>query len=209
MKGESEKAGLKPSIQKNKIMASSPITSWQIDGGKSGNSDRLYFLGLQNHSDCSHEIRRWLRLQKKAIINLDSVLKSRHHLANEDPYSQSYGFFSSHVRMWELDHKEGWVPKNWCFQIVVLEKTLMRVPWTERRSNQSILKGINPEYSLEELILKLKIQYFGHLTWRADSLEKTDAGKDWRQKEKRAARCWIAWIASPTPWAWAWENSRR
>ena len=75
------------------------------------------------------------------------------------------------VRMWELDHKEVCASKNWCFQIVVLDKTL-RVPWTARRSNQSILKEINLEYSLEALMLKLKLQYFGHLMWRADSLEK-------------------------------------
>ena len=86
--------------------------------------------------------------------------------------SQSYGFSSSHVRMWELDHKEGWAPKNWCFQTVVLEKTL-RVHWTARRSNQSILKETSTEYSLEGLMLKLKLQYCGHLMWRADSLEKT------------------------------------
>ena len=86
-------------------------------------------------------------------------------------YSQSYGFFSS-VWMWELDHKEGWAPKNWCFQIVVLRR-LSRVPWTARRSNQSILREINPEYSLEGLMLKLKLQYFGHQMQRVDSLEKT------------------------------------
>ena len=87
------------------------------------------------------------------------------------PYSQSYGFSSNHVQMWEMDHKEGWALKNWCFEIVLLEKTLLRVPWTARRSNQSILKEISPEYSLEGLMLKL--QYFGHLMRRADSLEKT------------------------------------
>ena len=75
--------------------------------------------------------------------------------------------------MWELDHKEGWAPKNWCFRIIVLEKTLERVPWTARGSNQWILKEINPEYSLEGLMLKLKLQYFGHLMWSADSLGKT------------------------------------
>ena len=73
--------------------------------------------------------------------------------------------------MWELDHKEDWVPKNECFWIVVLKETL-RIPWTSRRSNQSILKEINPDYSLEGLMLKLKLQYFGHLMWRANSLEK-------------------------------------
>ena len=81
-------------------------------------------------------------------------------------------FSSSHVWMWELDHKKGWVPKDWCFRIVVLERRLLRVPWTERRSNQSILKEISPEYSSEGLMLKLKLQYFGHLRQRADSLEK-------------------------------------
>ena len=98
------------------------------------------------------------------------IKKQRHHFANKGPYGQSYGFSSSHVWMWELDHKEGWVPKNWCFHTVVLEKTLEN-PWTARKSNQSILKEINPEYSLEGLMLKYP--YFGHLMQRADSLEKT------------------------------------
>ena len=92
--------------------------------------------------------------------------------ANKGPYSQSYGFSSSHVRMWELDHKEGWMTKNWCFWTVVLENTL-ESPWTARKSNQSILKEISPEYSLEGLMLKLKLQYFGHLIGRTDSFEKT------------------------------------
>ena len=97
---------------------------------------------------------------------------------------QGYGFSSGHVWMWELDCDKSWAPKNWCFWTVLLEKTLDS-PWTLRRSNQSILKEINPEDSLEGLMLKLKLQYFGHVTWRADSLEKDlDAGKDWRQKEK-------------------------
>ena len=75
--------------------------------------------------------------------------------------------------MWELNYKESWALKNWCFWTAVLEKTLLRVPWTKRRSNQSILKEISPEYSLEGLMLKLKLQYFGHLMWRTDSFEKT------------------------------------
>ena len=90
------------------------------------------------------------------------------------PSSQGYGFCSSHVWMWELDYKESWAPKNWCFWTVVLEKTVvLRVPWTARRSNQSILKEISPEYSLEGLMLKLKLQYFGRLMWKPGSLEKT------------------------------------
>ena len=99
------------------------------------------------------------------------IKKQRHHFANKGPYSKGYGF-SSRVWMWELDHKEGQAPNNWCFQTVVLEKTL-GVPWIARRSNQSMLKEINPEYSLEELMLKLMLQYSGHLMQRADSLEKT------------------------------------
>ena len=100
------------------------------------------------------------------------IKKQRHHFANQGPSTENYGFSSSHVWMKVLDCKEGCVPKNWCFQTVVLEVTL-ESPWTARWSNQSILKEINLEYSLEGLMLKLKRQYFGHLMQRADSLEKT------------------------------------
>ena len=86
--------------------------------------------------------------------------------------SQSYGFSNSHMWMWELDYKESWVLKNWCFRTVVMEKTL-ESPRTARRSNQSILKEISPEYSLDGLMLKLNLQYFGHVVWRTDSFEKT------------------------------------
>ena len=111
------------------------------------------------------------------------------NMSNRGPYSQSYGFSSSHVWMWDLDHKEGWARKNWCFRMWCWRR-LLRVPWTARISNPSILKEINPEHSLEGLMLKLKLQYFGHLMQRADSLEKTlekDAGKNWRQEEKGTA----------------------
>ena len=100
------------------------------------------------------------------------IKKQRHHFADKCPYSHSYGFSSSHVWMWDLDHKEGWAFKNWCFQTVMLEKTL-RDPRMARRSNKSILNEINPKYSLEGLMLKLKLQYFSHLMQRTDSLEKT------------------------------------
>ena len=121
VKEESEKTGLKLNIQKAKIMASSPITSWQIGWGKSGNSDRFYFLGLQNHCGwwLQPQIERCLLHGRKAMTNLDSVLKGR----DKGLYSQSYGFSSSRVWLWELDHKEGWALKNWCFQNVVLDKT--------------------------------------------------------------------------------------
>ena len=98
------------------------------------------------------------------------IRKQRHHFADKDPSSQSYGFSSSHVWVWELDHKEGWVMKDWCFWTVVLQMT-PESPLDTRRLNQSILKKISPEYSLEGLMLML--QYFGYLMWRAISLENT------------------------------------
>ena len=100
------------------------------------------------------------------------IKKQRHYFANKGPSSQGYGFPSGYVWMWELDYKESWVLKNrdtfelWCW------RRLLRVSWTGRRSNQSILKEISPEYSLEGLMLKLKVQYFGHLMWRTGSFEK-------------------------------------
>ena len=100
------------------------------------------------------------------------IKKQRHYFANKVPSSQGYGFSSSHVRMWELDSKESWVPKNLCFWTVCWRR-LLRVPWTARRSNQPILKEISLGCSLEGEMLKLKLQYFGHLIWRTDSLEKT------------------------------------
>ena len=118
------------------------------------------------------KLKRWLFLGRKAITNLDCILKNRHYFADKSPSSQSYVFSSTHVWMWELDHKEGWALKNWCYWTVVWRR-LLRVPWTARRSNHSLLKEINPEYSLEGVMLKLIFQYFGHLMWRAVSLEKT------------------------------------
>ena len=96
--------------------------------------------------DCSHEFKRCLLLGRKAMINLDkSIKKHRHYFANKDPHSQGYSFSSNHVWMWELDHKEGWVLKNWCFELWCWRR-LLRVPWTARRSSQSILKEISPEF---------------------------------------------------------------
>ena len=101
-----------------------------------------------------------------------TIKKLRHSFANKGPSSQSYGFPSSHVWMWELDYKEGWALKNWCLELWCWRR-LLRVPWTARRSNQSILKEISPEHSLEGLMLKLKVQYFVHLMGKTNSLEKT------------------------------------
>ena len=106
--------------------------------------------------DCSHEMKRHSFLGRKAITNQDSILKNKDTTSlTKVCYSQSYGFSSSHVWMWKLNHKESWASKNWCFWTVVLGKTLQS-PWTARRSNQSILKENSPEFSLEGLMLKLK-----------------------------------------------------
>ena len=113
VKEESEKVGLKINIQKTKIMASSPTSSWQIDGETLKTVTDFIFLHskITTDGDCSHEIKRRLLLGRKAMTNLDSILKSRDYFANKGPYSQSYGFSSSDLWMWELDYKESWAPK--------------------------------------------------------------------------------------------------
>ena len=143
-------------------MASSPITSCQINGETMETVTAFIFLGSKIigavDSECSQEIKRHLLLGRKAMTNLDSMLKKqRHYFAYKGLSSQSYGFSNSHLWMWELDYKEDehWridAFKLWCW------RRLLRVPWTPRRSNQSILEEINSEYSLERLMLKLKLQ---------------------------------------------------
>ena len=131
------------------------------------------------------------------------IKKQRHYFTNKGLSSQSYDFSSSHVWLWELDYKESWVPKNWCFQTMMLEKTL-ESPLDCRRSNQSILKEISP--SLEGLMLKLKFQYFGHLMRRTDSLEKTLM---LGSIEGKRSRGWqrIRWLDGITdPWTWVWTS---
>ena len=125
VKEESEKAGLKLNIQKTKIMASGPITPWQIDGKTMETVTDFIFWGSKITADgyYSHEIKRYLPW-KKTLTNLDSILKSKDIIYWQRSISQSYGFSSSHVWMWELDYKGSWAPKNWCFWTVVLEKTL-------------------------------------------------------------------------------------
>ena len=118
----------------------------------------------------SHEVKRLLLLGRKVMTNLDSILKSR-YITDKGPSSQSYGFSSSHVWMWELDYKVSWALKNWCFWIVLLEKTLDSP--LDSKEIKSILKEISTDYSLEGLMLTLKLQNFGHLMRRTDSLEKT------------------------------------
>ena len=134
--------------------------------GKQWKQWHFIFLGskIPENGDCSHEIKRSLLLERKAMTNLDSILKNRDITLDKGPSSQSYGFSSSHVWVWELDHKESWVLKNCAFELRHCRK-LLTVPWKARRSNQSILKEISPEYSLEGLMLKLKLWYLDHLMW--------------------------------------------
>ena len=174
VKKKSENAGLKLNIQKLKITASGPITSWQIEGEKVETVTDFIFLGskITANSDCSHEIRRCLLLGRKAVTNLGSMLKSR-----DITLPAKVPIFRTVVFPVAMNGCESWtIKKAECNGIDAFElcwKRLYRVPWTVRRSNQSVLKEINPGYSLEGLMLKLTLQYFGHLMQRTDSLEKT------------------------------------
>ena len=170
VKEESEKVGLKLNIQKIKIMASSPITSWQIDG-ETMKTVRDFISGgskITVDDDCSHEIKRRLLLGRKVMINLDSILKSRDvtlpakaHLVKAMVFPVvMYGCESWIIK--KAKHQTIDAFELWCW------RRLLRVPWTARRSNQSILNEISHEYSLERLMLKLKLQYFGHLRQRTD-----------------------------------------
>ena len=175
VKEESEKVGLKLNIHKTKIMASCPITSWQIDGETMETVRDFIFLGskITAYDDCSNEIKRCLLLGRKAMTNLDIMLKSKDitlpakvHLVKVMVFpGVMYGFESCTIKKaerWRIDDFE-----LWCW------RTLLRVPWTARRSNQSILNKISPGCSLEGLMVKLKLRYFGHLMRKTDSFEMT------------------------------------
>ena len=155
--------------------------------------------------DCSLEIKRCLLLGRKAMVNLDNILKSRDVILPTKVHLVSYGFSSSHIWMWTIKKAEHW--RIDAFELWFWRR-LLRVPWTARRSNQSILKEINPEYSLEGLMLKLKLQQFDHLMQRADSLKKTlMLGKI--EGRRRDDRGWDGWLASLTQWTWVWASSGR
>uniref|UniRef100_A0A8B9WQJ6 Reverse transcriptase domain-containing protein n=1 Tax=Bos mutus grunniens TaxID=30521 RepID=A0A8B9WQJ6_BOSMU len=200
VKEESEKVGLKLNIQKTKIITSGPITSWEIDGETVGTVASL-FLGskITADRDCSHEIKRCLVLGRKVMTNLDSILKSRDitlptkvHLVKAMVFPVvMYGCESWTVKKAECRRIDAF--ELWCWRRV------LRVPWTARRSNQSILKEISPECSLEGLMLKLKLQSFGHVMQKADSFEKTlmlEKIEDGRRRGLQRMR----WMASPSQW---------
>ena len=187
MKGKSEKAGLKLNVQKTKIMASAAITSWQIEGEKLETVTDFIFLGsrITADSDCSQRIKRHLLLGRKAMTNIDNVLKSRDIILLTKVHvgkTMIFPVVMYRCESWTIKKAERWrvdAFELWCWG------RLLRVPWRAGRSSQSILKEINLKYSLEGLMLKL--QYFGHLMRGANSLEKTlMPGKIEGKKEKEA-----------------------
>ena len=167
-------------------MAFSLIISWQIDGLTMETVRDFIFLSskITADGDCSHEIKRRLLLGRKAMINLDCVLKSRHDFANKGPSSQSYGFSSSHVCIWELDHKECWALKNRCFWAVVLQKTL------ERPLDRKEIKPVYPKGNKSWIfIIRIDAEAEVPVLWPPDAKSRLigkdpDAGKDWRQDRK-------------------------
>ena len=177
--------------------------------GNSGNSVRLHFLGLQNH--CRWWLQPWnwktLTSWKKSYDQpRQHIKKQRQYFANKGPSSQGYGFSRGHIwcESWTVKKAERWridAFELWCW------RRLLRVPWTARRSNQPILKEISSGCSLEGLMLKLKLQYFGHLMRRVDSLEKTLMLGGTGGRREGDDRGWDGWMASPTHWTWVWVNS--
>ena len=199
VKEESEKVGLKLNIQKMKIMASGPISSWEIDGETVETVSDFIFWGskITADGDCSQEIKRCLLLGRKVMTNLDSIFKSRDiTLPTKVRLVQAmvfpvvmYGCESWTVKT--AEHRRIDAFELWCW------RRLLWVPWTARRSNQSLLKEISPGYSLEGMMLKLKLQYFGHLMWRVDSLEKTLmlGGIGGRKRRGRQRMRWLDGIS--------------
>ena len=208
---KSEKVGLKLNIQKTKIMASGPITSWEIDGETVETESDFFFGGggskITADGDFSHEIKRRLLLGRKVMTNRDSIFKSRDitlptkvHLVKATVFPiVMYGCESWTIK--KAEHRRIDVFELWCW------RRLLRVPWTARRSNQSILKELNPGCSLEGLMLKLKLQYFGHLTWRTDSFANTLMLGWLKAGGERDNRGWDAWVASLTQWTQVWVSS--
>ena len=185
VKVETEKFGLKLDTQKTKVTASGPITSWEIDGETMETVTEFIFWGskITADGDCSHEIKRRLFLGRKGMTNLDSILKSR-DVTNKGLSDQSCGFSSSHVWIWELDYKESWVPKNWCFWTVVLEKTL------ENPLDSKEIKPVHPKGNQSWIFIgRTDAEAETPIIWPPDGNKwltgkDPDTGKDWRQKEK-------------------------
>ena len=200
VKEKSEKAGLKLNIQK---IQSHGIQSHHFMAnrwGNNGNSDRFYFLRLQNH--CRWWLQPWNPLppwKKSYDKPRQHIIKQRHYFANKGSYSQSYGFSSSHVWMWELDKKKAECQKIDAFKLWCWRR-LLRAPRTARRSNQSIRKEINSEYSLEGLMLKL--QYLATWCEEPTHWKRSCCWARLKAGGEGDSRGWDGWMASPTPWTW-------
>ena len=174
--------------------------------GKQQKQWQTLFLGskITADGDCSHGIKRHLAPWKKSYDQpRQHIKKQRNYLADKGLSSQNYGFSSSRVWMWELDYKESWVLKNWCFRTVVLEKALESL--LDCKEMQPVNPKENQSWFLEGLMLKLKLQYFGHLMWRVDWLEKTLMLE--QKGTERDDRGLDGWMASPSQWTWVWVNS--
>ena len=188
-------------------MASGPITSWQIDG-ETVETVADFILGgskITEDGDCNHE--KTLTPWKESYDQpRQHIKKQRHYFADKVPSSQSHGFSSSHVWMWQFGHKESWALENWCFWTVVLENALVSPLDLQGDQTSQTLKEISSEYSLEGLMLKLKLQYFGHLMQRTDSLEKTlMLGKIEGRRKRGQQR--MRWLDGITPWwTWVWAS---
>ena len=187
--GREWKFSLKLNIQKVKNLAPGPITSWQIDGEKVETMKDFIFLAskITVDSDSSHEIKMLALWKKSYDQPREHIKKQRHYFANKGPSSQSYGFSSSHVWIWKLDCKEGWVPKNWCFQTVVLEKTL------EGSLDCKEIIPFNPKGNQPWIFIRTDAKVEALTLWSPDRKRwpigiDPDAGKDGRQKEKGATK---------------------
>ena len=212
MKVESEKVGLKLNLQKTKIMASGPTTSWEIDGETVETVSDFIFLGFKitADGDCSHEIKRPLLHGRKVMTNLDSIFKSRDiTLPTNVRLIKAMFFFCVHVWMWELDSEEGWAPKNWCLWTVVLEKTL-ESPLDCKEIQPVHSEGNQPWYFFGRNDAKAETPVLwpphanswliGKRFWCWDGLGARGEGDD---------RGWDSWMASLTRWTWVWVNSGR
>ena len=209
VKEENEKVGLKLNIQKTKIMASGPITSMQIDGETVETVAVIILRGskITVDGDCSHEIKRRLFLGRKIMTKIDSILKSRDiALSTKVLLFKAMGFpvVMYGCESWTIKKAGYW--KIDAFELWCCRK-LLRVPWTARRSNQSILKEISPGCSLEGLMLKLKLQYFAHLMRELPHLKRPCCWERSRTGEGNN-RGWNGCMAPLTQWPWVWVDSR-
>ena len=216
VKEESEKSGLKLNIQKTKIMASGPITSWQIDGEAMGTVTDFIFLGfkISVDADCSHEIKRLLLLGRKVMTNLDSVSKSRDVTLPTKVCIVKAMVFPVVMYGCELDYKEDWVPKNWCFWTVVLEMIF------ESPLDCKEIKPVNPKGNQSWIFIgRTGTEAEAPILWSPDSKswligKDPDVGKDWSRRRRGWQRMteddrgWDGWMASPTQWTWVWAGYR-